>query len=186
MKLEDVCSLEEKNWQTRQHIKKQRHNFADKSVCSQSYGLSSSQVQMWELDNKKCWALKNWCLQIGVLEKTLESPLDCKETEPVNCKGNQPWICIRRTDAKADAPILWPPDAKSWLIGKDPDPGKDWRQEEKGMTEDEMVGGHHQLNGHEFEQALRDGEGQGSLTCCSPWGRKELDTTEQLNNSCSP
>ena len=107
-----------------------------------------------------------------VLKKTLESPLDCKEIKPVNPKGNQPWIFIRRTDAEAEAPILWLPNAKNQLIRKDPDNVKDWRQEEKGMTEDEMVGGNHWLNGHEFEQALGDGEGQGSLACCSPWGHK--------------
>ena len=114
-----------------------------------------------------------------VLEKTLESPLDCRKIKPVNPEGNQPWIFIGRTGA--EAPILWPPDVKNWLTRKDPDAGKDRRQEDKGATEDEMVGWHHQLDGHEFEQALGDGEGQGSLTCCSPWGRKELDTTEWLN-----
>ena len=121
-----------------------------------------------------------------MLEKTLESLLDCKEIKPVNSKGNQSWIFIGRTDAEAEAPIIWPPDVENWLIGKDPDSGKDWRQEEKGMTEDEMVGWHHQLDGHEFGQALGVGDGQGSLACCSPWGRKELDTTEWLNwtDSC--
>ena len=114
--------------------------------------------------------------------KTLENPLDCKEIQPVNPKGNQSWIFIGRTDAEAEAPILWPPDVKSWLIWKDPDDEKDWRQEEKGTTEDEIVGWHHQLNGHEFEQALGDAEGQGILACCSPWGHKESDRTEQLNN----
>ena len=112
-----------------------------------------------------------------VLEKTLESPLDQKEIKPINPKENQPWISIGRTDAKAEAPILWPPDANSWFIGKDPAAGKDWGQEEKGMTEDEMVGWHHPLYGHEFEQTMGDSEGQGSLACCSPWGHKELDTT---------
>ena len=121
-----------------------------------------------------------------MLEKTLENPLECKEIKSVNLKGNQPWIFSGMTDAEAEAPILWPPDVKSWLIGKDPDAGKDWRQEEKGMTEDAMVGGHHWPNRHEFEQALRDGEGQGSLECFSPWGCKELDTTKQLNNSNNP
>ena len=111
-----------------------------------------------------------------VLEKTLESLLDCKEIHPVHPKGNQSW-----TDAEAETPILWPPDVKSWLIWKEPDAGKDWRQEEKGMTEDEMVGWHYRLSGHEFEQALGVGDGQGSLACCSPWGRKESDKTEQLN-----
>ena len=124
---------------------------------------------MWELDHKEGWALKNWCFWIIVLEKTLESPLDCKEIRPYP-KRNQPWMFIGRTDA--EAPILWPPDAKSQLIGKDPDAGKDWRQEEKGTTEDEMVGWHHRLNGHEFEQAPGVGEGQGSLAYCSPRGRK--------------
>ena len=112
-----------------------------------------------------------------VLEKTLKSPLGCKEIQPVNLKGNQSWIFIRMIDAEVEAPRLWPPDVKSWLTGKDPDAGKDWGQEEKGMTEDEMVGWHHQLNGHEFEQTPGDGEGQGNLVCCSPWGHKELDTT---------
>ena len=116
-----------------------------------------------------------------VLEKTLESPLDCKKIQPVNPKGNQSWKFTRRIDAEAETPVLWPPGLKNWLIRKDPDPGKDWRQEEKGTTEDEMIGWHHWLDGHEFEQALGVGDGQGSLACCSPWGRKELDTTEQLN-----
>ena len=115
------------------------------------------------LDHKEGWAPKNWCFWIVVLEKTLESPLDCKEIKPVNPKGNQPWIFIGRTDAKAEAPILWPPDVKNWLIGKDSDAGKDWRREKKGMTEDEMVGWHHQLNGHESEQTPRDSGGQRSL-----------------------
>ena len=136
---------------------------------------------MWELDYKESWVLKNWCFWTVALKKALESPLDSKEIQPVNPKGNQSWIFIGRTDAKAETPILWPPDAKNWLIGKDPDAGKDCRREEKGMTEDEMVGWHHWLNGHEFEQALGVGDGQGSLACCSPWGHKELDMTEQLN-----
>ena len=120
-----------------------------------------------------------------LLEKTLESPLECKEIQPVHPKGNQSWNFTERTDAEADAPILWPLDAKNWLIGKDPDAGKDWRREEKGTKEDEIVGWHHWLNGYEFGQTLGDGEGQGSLACCSPWGGKELDTTERLNNSSS-
>ena len=136
---------------------------------------------MWELDHKQSWALKNWCFWTVVLEKTLESPLDCKEIKPVNPKGNQSLIFIGRTDAEAETPILWPSDGKNWLLKKDLDAGKDWRQEEKGMTEDEMVGCHHQFNGHEFKQAPRVGDGQGSLACCSPWGRKESDTTEWLN-----
>ena len=137
---------------------------------------------MWELDYKESWAPKNWCFWTVVLEKTLESPLHCKEIQPVHPKGNQSWIFIGRTDAEAETPILWPPDEKNWLIGKDPDAGKDWRQEEKGKTEDEMVGWHHRLNGHEFEQALRAGDGQGSLMCCSPWGcRVKHDWVTKLN-----
>ena len=120
---------------------------------SQSYGFSSSHVRMWELDHKEGWMPKNWCFQIVVLEKTLKSPSDCKEIEPVNPKGKLPWILIRRTDAEAEAPILWPPDVKSWLVEKDPDAGKDWGQEE---TDDEMVGWHHRLNKHEFEQTPGD------------------------------
>ena len=136
---------------------------------------------MWELDYKESWALKNWCFRSVVLEKTLESPLGYKEIQPVNPKGNQSWILIGRTDAEAEAPILWPPDGKNCLIWKDSDPGKDWGQEEKETTEDEMVRWHHRLNGHEFEQVLGVGVGQESLVCCSPWGCKELDMTEQLN-----
>ena len=129
------------------------------------------------------WASENWCFWTVELEKTLDSPLDCKEIKPVNPKGNQSWIFIGRTDTEAEASILWPPDVESWLNRKDPDAGKDWGQEEKGMTEDEMVGWHHWLNGDEFEQAPGDDEGQGSLACCSSWGCKELDATEQLNNN---
>ena len=117
----------------------------------------------------KKWVLKNWCFWTVVLEKTLESPLDCKEIQSVNPKENQSWMFIGRTDAEAETPILWPPDVKNWFTGKDPDAGKDWGQEEKGTTEDEMFGWHHWLNEHEFEQAPGDGEGQGSLACCSPW-----------------
>ena len=118
----------------------------------------------------------NWCFQIGVPVKTLENPLDCKEIQPVHPKGDQSWVFIGETDVEAGTLILWPPDAKSWLVGKDPAAGKDWRQE-KGTTEDEMVGWHHWLDGYEFEQALGDGEGQGSLVCCSPWGHKDSDMT---------
>ena len=166
--------------QTRQHIKK-RHYFTNKGQSSQSYGFSNSHIWMWKLDYKESWALKNWCFWTVVLEKTLESPLDCKEIQPVDSKGNQSWIFIGRTDAEVEAPILWPPDAKSCLTGKDPDAGLDWRQEKKGTTEDEMVGWHHLFNEHEFEQILGDSERQGSLVCCSPWGHKELDMTEWLN-----
>ena len=157
-------------------------SFKDKGPYSQSYGFSSSHVWVWELDHKEGWMLKNWCFWAVMLEKTLDSPLGCKEIKPVNPKGNQSWIFTRGTDAEAEAPILWPPDAKSRLIRKDSDAGKEWRQEHKGMTEDEMVGWHHWLNGHEFEQILGDGEGQGSLACCSPCGCKEPDTSEWLNN----
>ena len=142
--------------------------------------FSSSHVWMWELDYKETWAPKNWCFWTVVLEKTLESLLNCKEIQPVHPKGNRSWLFTGRTDAEAETPILWPSDAKNWLNGKDPDAGKDWRQEEKGTIEDEMVGWHHWLDGHEFEQALGVGDGQGGLACCSPWGHKESDTTEWL------
>ena len=148
---------------------------------SQSVGFSSSHVWMWELDYKESWALKNWCFWTVVLEKTLESPLDIKEIQSINPKGNQSWIFIGKTDAEAEIPIFWPPDAKNWLTGKDPDAGKDWRWEKKGPTKDEMVGWHHRLDGHEFEQALGVGDGQKSLVCYSPWGCKESDMTERLN-----
>ena len=157
--------------QPRQHIKKQRHYFANKGPSSQSYAFSSGHVWMWELDYKENLVAKNWCFWTVVLEKTLESPLDCKEIQPVHPKGDQFWIFIGRTDAEAETPILWPPDVKNWLLGKDPDAGKDSRQEEKG-TEDEMVGWHHGLDGHEFVQAPVVGDGQGSLVCCCPWGCK--------------
>ena len=153
-------------------------DLVNKGLSSQSYGFSSSHVWMWELRHKENWVLKNWCFWTVLLEKTFESPMDCKEIKPVNPKGNQSWIFIGRTDDETEAPMLWPPDPKNWLIGKDPDVWKDWRQEEKGMTEDEMVGWHHQLNGHEFEQALGVGDGHGSLACCSPWVLKESDKTD--------
>ena len=157
--VDDDCSheikrhflLERKAMTSLDSILKSRDYFANKSPSSQSYGFSSSHIWMWELEYKECWALKNWCFWNVVLEKTLESPLDCKETQPVYPKGNQSWIFIGRTDAEAEAQILWPSDVKNWLIGKDPDAGKDWRQEEKGTTENEMVGWHHRLNGDEFE-----------------------------------
>ena len=144
-------------------ILKSRDIFAYKGLHSQSYGFSSSCVEVWELDHKEGWMLKNWCFQTVVLEKTLESPLDCKEIKPVNPKGNQYWIFIGKTDT--EAPILWPPDAKSWLIEKDPDAGENWGQEEKVVTEDQMVGWHYWFNGHEFEQTTGDSDGQGSLVC---------------------
>ena len=144
-----------------------------KGLYSQIYGFSSSHEWIWELDNKEGWVLKNWCFWIVVLK----SPLDSKMIQPVNPKGNQPWIFTGRTDAEAEAPVFWPSAVKSWLTGKDPDAGKDWGQEEKGATEDEMVGWYHQFNGHEFEETLGDSEGQGSLACCSPWGCKESEMT---------
>ena len=144
---------------------------------------------MLELDYKGSWVPKNWCFWTVVLDKTLESPLDCKEIQPVYPKGDQSWVFIGRTDVEAEAPILWPPDAKSWLIGKDPDAGKDWEQEEEGATEEEMVGWYHRLNGHEFEWTLGVGDGQGGLACYGPWGRRvghywatELDWTEAYHN----
>ena len=138
---------------------------------------------MRKLAHKDGWVPKNWCFRIVVLKKPLESPLDGKETKPVNPKWNQPWIFTGRTDAEADAPIVWPPDAKSQLTGKDPAAGRDWGWEEKAAAEDETVGWHHRLNGHEFEQTLGDGEGQGSLACCKSQDWKVLDTTWQLNNN---
>ena len=152
----------------RLHIKKRRRHFADRSPYSQSYDFSCSHVHMLELDHKEGWVPKNWCFQTVVLEKTLENPLDCKEIKAVNPKGNQLWIFIGRTDIEAEAPVLWPPDVKSRLTGKDPDAGNVWRQREKRAAEDEMVQWHHRINGHEFEQTLGDSEGQGSLSCCRP------------------
>jgi len=149
-------------------ISKSKHNFTDNGPSSQSYGFSSSRVWMWELDHKESWVPKNRCFRTVML-KTLESPLDWKDIKPVNANGNQSWRVIERTDVEIETPILWPPDAKNWLTGKDPDAWKDWRQEEQGMTEDKMVGWHDQLNGHEFEQSLWVGDGQGSLAFCSPW-----------------
>ena len=150
MNLKDTCSSEKYYDKPRQSIKKQKHHFVDKGLSNQSYGFSSSHVWMWELGHKKSWVPKNWCFSTVVLGKTLESPLDIKEIKPVHPKGNQSWIFIGRTDA--EAPIVWPRDAKNWLLGKDPDAGKDWRREEEGTTEDEMVGWHHQLNEHELSK----------------------------------
>ena len=157
MKFKMLAPWKKSYGQPRQHIKKQRLYFADKCPSSQSYGFSSSNVWMWKLDHKENWVLKNWCFQTVMLEKTLESPLDCKEIKPVNPKGNQSWILIGRTDA--EAPILWPPDAKTQLIGKDPNARKDWRQEEKETTEDGVVAWHHRLDGHEFDQTPGVGDG---------------------------
>ena len=152
MKLKDTYSVEEKQCKPRQCIQKQRHHFDNSHPCSQSYGFSSSPIWMWELDHKEGWAPRSWCFQTVVLEETLESHLDSKEIKPINPRGNQLQIFIGRTDAEAEAPILWPPDAKGRLIGKDPNAGKNWRQKEKGAVEHEMVRWHHQLSGHEFEQ----------------------------------
>ena len=138
---------------------------------------------MWELDYKESWVPKNWCFWTVVLEKTFESPLGCKEIQPVHPKGDQSWVFVGRTDVEAETPILWLPDAKSWLIQNDPDAGKDSGQEEKEMTEDEMVGWHHQLSGHGFWWTLGVGDEQGGLACCISWPRKELDTNEPLNRT---
>ena len=202
MKLKDACSLEEKLWRTWTAYLKAETSLCWQALYSQSYGFLRSHVWMWELDHKKDQGLKNWCSQAVVLEWTLECPLDSEKIKPVNPKGNQSWIQIGRTndkpvhsegdqpwdffggnDAEAETPVLWPPHAhaKSWLIGKDSDGGRDCGQEEKGMTEDEMAGWHHWLNGHESEWTLGVGDGQGGLACCNSWGHKESDTTEQLN-----
>ena len=151
MKVKDTCFLKGKLWPPRQHIQEQRNYFANKGLSSQCYGFSSSHVWMWELDCEESWVLKNWCFWTVVLEKTLESPLDFKEIQPVHPKGDQSWIFFGRTDAEAEPPLLWPPDSKNWLIGKDCGAGEDWKWEQKGTTEDEMVGWHHWLSGHEFE-----------------------------------
>jgi len=161
-------------------FQKQRHYFANKGPSSQGDGFSSSHVWLWELDGEESWA-PNWCFWTAVLEKTLESPLDCKKIQPVHLKGDQSWVFIGRTDVEAEAPVLWPPHVKSWLIGKDSDAGRDWGQEEKGTTEDEMAGWHHWLDGHEFEWTPGVGDGQGGLACCDSWGCKESDMTERLN-----
>ena len=163
----------------RQYIKKQRHHFANKCLSGQSYGFSSSHVWMWELDYKESWAPKRWCFWNVLLEKTLESPLDCKEIQPVHPKGNQFWISTGRTDAEAETPILWPPDVKHWLTWKDPDAGKDWRQEEKWMTEDERVEWHHQFDGHEFEQALGVGEDEVFVVRISCWALVRKSNVEE-------
>ena len=162
--------------QPRQHIKKQRHYFADKGPSRQGYGFSSIHVWIWELNYKESWEQKNWCFWTMVLEKTLESPLDCKEIQPVHPKGDQSWVFIGRTNAEAETLILWPPDV-NWLIGKDPDAGKDWRQR-RGQQRMRWLDGITRLNGHEFEQAPGVGDGQGSLACCSPWGHKDSDMAE--------
>ena len=166
--------------QPKQHIQKQRHYFANKGLSNQGYGFSSGHVRMWELVCEESWALKNWCFWTVVLEKTLKSAFDCKEIQQFHPKGDQSWVFIGRTD-EAETPILWPPRVKSWLIGKDSDAGRDWGQEEKGTTEDEMSGWHHWLDGREFEWTPGVGDGQGGLACCDSWGCKESDTTKRLN-----
>ena len=150
-------------------------------VLCQGYGFSSSHVWLWELDHKESWVPKNWCFWTVVLEKSLESPLDCKEIQLVHSEGDQPWDFFGRNDAKAETPVLWPPHAKSWLIGKNSDAGRDWGQEEKGMTEDEMAGWHHWLDGRESGWTPGVSNGQGGLVCCNSWSRKESDMTEWLN-----
>ena len=167
--------------QLRRHIRKQRHYFVNKGPSCQGYGFFCGHVWMWELDYKESWVLKNWCFWTVVLEKTLGSPLDCKEIQPVHPKGDQSWVFIGRTDVEAETPTLWPPDVKNWLIGKDPDVGKDWGQEEKGMTEDEMVGWHHRLDAHGFGWTMGVGDGQRGLVSFGSWGGKESDTAEWLN-----
>ena len=167
--------------QTREHIKKQRHYFVNKCASTRGYGFSRGHVWAWELDCEESWAPKNWCFWIVVLEKTLESPVDCKEIQLVHSKGDQSWVFIGRTDAKAEAPILWPPDVKSWLTGKEPDAGKYGGQEEKGTTKDEMAGWHHRLDWHAFGRTLGIGDGQGGLVCCNSCSCKELDMPELLN-----
>ena len=163
---------------------KSRHYFSNKDPSSQNFGSSSGHVWMWEVDYKESWVPKNWCFWIVVLEKTLESPLDCKEIQPAHPKGNQSWVFTGSSDVDAETPKLWPPDVKNWFIWKDHDAGKDWRQEEKDMTEDDMVGWYYQLNRHEFGklwELVIDRESW--LVCCSPWGHKELDTIERPNRT---
>ena len=181
MKLKDATPQKKSYDQHIQCIEKQRHYFVNKGLSSQAYSFSSGHVWMWQLDCEESWVPKNWCFWIMVLDKTLESPLDCKKIQPVHPKGDQSRVFFGRTDVEAETPILWPPHVKSWLIGKDPDAGKDWVQEEKGMTEDEMAGWHHRFNGHGFGWTPGAGDRQGGLMCYSSWGRKESDTTEQLN-----
>ena len=166
-------------------FKKQRHHFADKGPYNQSYGFSSSHVWMWDLDNKKGWVPKKSMPSNYGVGEDIENLTDCKEVKPVNLKGNQSWIFIRRTDSEAEAPILWPPDAKNWLTRKGPDAGKNWKQK-KRVTEDEMVRWHHWLDGHESEQTAGHSEGQGILVCCSPRGHNLATEQQQHVASRAP
>ena len=181
-KIERHLLLGRKSMANLDSILKSRHYFVNKGPSSEGYGFSSSQVWLWKLDYKESWVQKNWCFWNVVLEKSLESPLDCKEIQLVNPKGNQSWIFIGRTDAKAEAPIPWPPGAKSWLLGKDPDTGRVWRQEEKGMTEDEMVGWHHQLCGHESASSRSwQWTGKPGVLQSMWWQRVRHDWVTELN-----
>ena len=181
MALLPFCPWKNSNDKPKQHIKKQRYHFADKGPYSQSYGFSGSHVRMWELDHKEGWVPKNWWFLTVMMGKILQSPLDSKEIKPVSPKENQPWMFTGRTDAEAEAPIHGAPDQKSWLTRKDPDAEKDWGQEEKGTTQDEMAGWHHGPDGRESEWTPGVGDGQGSLAYCNPWGHKESDRTERQN-----
>ena len=178
-----IASWQESYDKPRQCVEKQRHHFANKGLYSQGYGLCSGHVWLCVPDRKESRMLKNWCLETVLLEKTLVSPLDHKKIKPVNLKVNQPWIFIENTDA--EAPIFWSPDVQSWLTGKDPDAGKDWRQE-KGATQDETAGRHHWCNGHEPEPTPGAGEGQGDLVCCGPWSHRVGHdwATEQQHVKC--
>ena len=177
-----IASWQESYDKPRQCVEKQRLYSANSDPYSQGYGLPNGHIQLWELNHKEGRMPKYWCLRTVVLEKSHESPLDSKEIKPVNLKGNQPWTLTGRTDAKAEAPVLWSPNANNWLIGKVPDAGKDWGQKEKRASEHETAGWHHRCNGHELGHTLGDSEGKRGLACCSPWGHKELDVTGQLNN----
>ena len=166
--------------QPRQHIQKQRHYFANKGLSSQGYGFSSSHVWVWELDCEESWASKNWCFWTVVLEKTFERPLDCKEIQPVHSKGDQPWDFFGRNDAEAETLVLWPPHAKSWLIGKDSDAGRDWGRRKRGRPRMSCLDGiTDSMDVSEWTPG--DGDEQGGLVCCDSWGRKESDRTERLN-----
>ena len=180
-----IASWQESYGKPRQCVEKQKHSSANKGPYSQGYGLPPGHVWLWELDQKEDRAPKNRYLQTVALEKTPESPLDCKEIKPVNLMGNHPWILFGRTDAEAETPVFWSPDTKSPLVGADADAGKDWGQVEKGAIEDEMAGWHHWWNGHELGQTSGGGEGQRGLKCCSPWGHEELCVTGWLKNNHS-